>query len=102
MRLGVEAALVRGELVVGDVDVEDDRIVGVGLAGGPRGLVAIPGFVDLQVNGYGGGDFFSPSHRHHPPAGEGRPLSGVSACPPTLITPPPAGGGGGPPAVGSA
>ena len=79
MRLGVEAALVRGELVVGDVDVEDDRIVGVGLAGGPRGLVAIPGFVDLQVNGYGGVDFLSASNDDYRRAGEALLLAGVTA-----------------------
>jgi imidazolonepropionase-like amidohydrolase len=61
VRLGVEAALVRGEIVPGDVDVEDGRVVAVGLAKGPRGRVAIPGFVDLQVNGYGGVDFLSAS-----------------------------------------
>src|SRR5205807_1771477 len=54
VKLGVEAALVRGELVPGDVEFEGGRIVAVGLARGSRGRVAIPGFVDLQVNGYGG------------------------------------------------
>ena len=88
MRLGVEAALVRGELVVGDVDVEDDRIVGVGLAGGPRGLVAIPGFVDLQVNGYGGVDFLSASTDDYRRAGEALLLAGVTAYQPTFITSP--------------
>ena len=34
MRLGVEAALVRGELVPGDVEVDDGVVVDVGLAGG--------------------------------------------------------------------
>ena len=86
MRLGVEAALVRGELVVGDVEVEDDRIVGVGLAGGPRGLVAIPGFVDLQVNGYGGVDFLSASTDDYRRAGEALLLAGVTAYQPTFIT----------------
>src|SRR5438105_8999206 len=88
MRLGVEAALVRGELGVGDVDVEDDRIVGVGLAGGPRGLVAIPGFVDLQVNGYGGVDFLSASNDDYRRAGEALLLAGVTAYQPTFITSP--------------
>ena len=53
MRLGVEAALVHGELVPGDVSVEDGRVVEVGLAGGSHGLIAIPGLVDIQNNGYG-------------------------------------------------
>ena len=86
MRLGVEAALVRGELIPGDVDVEDGRIVAVGLARGPRGLVAIPGFVDLQVNGYGGVDFLSASSEDYARAGDALLLAGVTAYQPTFIT----------------
>jgi N-acetylglucosamine-6-phosphate deacetylase len=86
MKLGVEAALVRGELVPGDVEVEDGRIVAVGLARGPRGRVAIPGFVDLQVNGFGGVDFLSASSGDYRRAGEALLLTGVTAYQPTLIT----------------
>jgi N-acetylglucosamine-6-phosphate deacetylase len=86
VRLGVEAALVRGELVPGDVEVEDGRVVAVGLAGGPRGRVAIPGFVDLQVNGYGGVDFLSASTDDYRRAGEELLLAGVTAYQPTFIT----------------
>jgi N-acetylglucosamine-6-phosphate deacetylase len=86
VRLGVEAALVRGELVAGDVDVEDGRILAVGLAGGPRGRVAIPGFVDLQVNGYGGVDFLSASTGDYRRAGEALLLAGVTAYQPTFIS----------------
>ena len=56
MRLGVEAAIVRGELVPGDVEVDEGVVIDVGLAGGGRGRIAVPGFVDLQVNGFGGVD----------------------------------------------
>jgi N-acetylglucosamine-6-phosphate deacetylase len=86
MRLGVEAALVGGELVAGDVDVEDGRIVAVGLSRGPRGRVAIPGFVDLQVNGYGGVDFLAASTDDYGRAGEALLLAGVTAYQPTFIT----------------
>src|SRR5438067_3936406 len=86
MRLGVEAALVRGELVPGDVDVEGGRIVALGLARGPRGRIAIPGFVDLQVNGYGGVDFLSASTDDYCRAGEALLLAGVTAYQPTFIT----------------
>jgi N-acetylglucosamine-6-phosphate deacetylase len=56
MRLGVEAALIDGALVPGDVEVVDGAIAGYGLAG-PNGRgVAVPGFVDLQVNGFAGVD----------------------------------------------
>ena len=86
MRLGVEAALVRGELVPGDVDVEDGRIIAVGLGGGPRGRVAIPGFVDLQANGFGGVDFLTASSDDYCRAGEALLLTGVTAYQPTFIT----------------
>ena len=86
MKLGVEAALVRGELVAGDVDVDDGRIIAVGLTGGPRGRVAVPGFVDLQVNGYGGVDFLSATTDDYDRAGEALLLSGVTAYQPTFIT----------------
>src|ERR1700747_970603 len=86
MRLGVEAALVRGELVPGDVDVEEGRVAAVGLARGPRGRVAVPGFVDIQVNGYGGVDFLSASSDDYGRAGKALVLSGVTAYQPTFIT----------------
>jgi N-acetylglucosamine-6-phosphate deacetylase len=88
MRLGVEAALVRGELVPGDVEVEDGRIEAVGLAATSRGRVAIPGFVDLQVNGYGGVDFLAASEEDYSRAGEALLLAGVTAYQPTFITSP--------------
>ena len=86
MRLGVEVALVRGELVAGDVDVTDGEVVAVGLPGGPRGRVAVPGFVDLQVNGYAGVDFLSASTDDYLRAGEALLLAGVTAYQPTFIT----------------
>ena len=86
MRLGVEAALVHGELVVGDVEIEDGRIEAVGLGGGKRGRIAIPGFVDLQVNGYAGVDFLSASEVDYARAGEALLLAGVTAYQPTFIT----------------
>ena len=86
MRLGVEAALVRGELVAGDVDVEDGVVVDVGLAGGTRGRIAVPGFVDLQVNGFGGVDFLAAATDDYVRAGEALLLTGVTAYQPTFIT----------------
>ena len=55
MRLGVEAALVEGRLLPGDVAIDDGRIQALGLDGVGRGI-AVPGFVDLQVNGFAGVD----------------------------------------------
>ena len=86
MRLGVEAALVRGELVAGDVEVDDGVVVEVGLAGGKRGRVAVPGFVDLQVNGFGGVDFLAAGTEDYMRAGEALMLTGVTAYQPTFIT----------------
>ena len=86
MRLGVEAALVRGELVAGDVEVDDGVVVEVGLAGGKRGRVAVPGFVDLQVNGFGGVDFLAAGTEDYMRAGEALLLTGVTAYQPTFIT----------------
>jgi N-acetylglucosamine-6-phosphate deacetylase len=60
--------------------------VAVGLARGPRGRVAIPGFVDLQVNGYGGVDFLSASSDDYCRAGEALLLAGVTAYQPTFIS----------------
>lgn len=86
MRLGVEAALVRGELVRGDVEIDDGVVVAVGVAGGPRGRVAVPGFVDLQVNGFGGVDFLAAATDDYRLAGEALLQTGVTAYQPTFIT----------------
>ena len=90
MRLGVEAAIVEGRLLRGDVEVADGRIVSVGLApnSGGGGGIAVPGFVDLQVNGFGGVDFAAADHAGYKLAGEALLDSGVTAYQPTLITAP--------------
>lgn len=56
--LGVRAAVVDGQLVPGDVRVAEGRVVGLGLPPAAAGL-AVPAFVDLQLNGYAGVDFNS-------------------------------------------
>ena len=86
MRLGVEAAVVRNRLVRGDVDVNDGRIVEVGLTPVTNGRIAVPGFVDLQVNGFGGVDFLTASREDYARAGEALLATGVTAYQPTLIT----------------
>ncbi|HEX5449112.1 MAG TPA: N-acetylglucosamine-6-phosphate deacetylase [Gaiellaceae bacterium] len=89
MRLNVAGAVVDGALVRGDVEVADGRIAGVGLAtpGGGSGI-AVPGFVDLQVNGFGGVDFLDADADAYRRAGSALLETGVTAYLPTLITSP--------------
>lgn len=88
MRLGVAGALVDGELVAGDVEVAGAQVAAVGLApAGARGL-AVPGLVDLQVNGFGGADFLAADAAGYRRAGEAMAGTGVTAYQPTLITSP--------------
>jgi N-acetylglucosamine-6-phosphate deacetylase len=88
VRLGVEAALVDGVLVPGDVDVVEGRTAAVGL-GSPNGRgIAVPGFVDLQVNGFGGVDFLTADTEGYRQAGEALLETGVTAYLPTFITSP--------------
>jgi N-acetylglucosamine-6-phosphate deacetylase len=86
MRLGVEAALVRGVLVPGDVEVDEGVVVDVGLGDGVPGRIAVPGFVDLQVNGFGGVDFLAAGGGDYARAGEALLQTGVTAYQPTFIT----------------
>jgi N-acetylglucosamine-6-phosphate deacetylase len=87
-RLGVEAALVRGALVPGDVEIADGRIAAVGVDGRNGRGIASPGFVDLQVNGFAGVDFFSADTDAYRRAGEALLRTGVTAFQPTFITSP--------------
>ena len=88
MKLGVEAALVQGEFVRGDVDVDGGVVTAVGLRTTARGGIAVPGFVDLQVNGYAGVDFLAASRADYERAGEALLEGGVTAYQPTFITAP--------------
>ena len=88
MRLGVAAALVGGRILPGDVEVRAGRVAAVGLASpNGRGL-AVPGFVDLQVNGFAGVDFLRADDGGYARAGEALLQSGVTAFLPTFITSP--------------
>ena len=50
--------------------------------------IAVPGFVDLQVNGFGGVDFLDADSAGYRRAGEALLETGVTAYQPTLITSP--------------
>jgi N-acetylglucosamine-6-phosphate deacetylase len=88
MRLGVEAAVVEGVLVPGDVAIANGTVADVAL-GKRSGLgIAVPGFVDLQVNGFGGVDFATADTDGYRRAGESLLKTGVTAFQPTFITAP--------------
>ncbi|MGP8209593.1 MAG: N-acetylmuramic acid 6-phosphate etherase [Acidimicrobiales bacterium] len=84
-RLGVGAAFVEGVMVAGDVAIDDGVVVAVGLPGsGPA--IAVPGLVDLQVNGYAGVDAAHGSLEELEAMGLALARHGVLAYQPTLIT----------------
>lgn len=76
--------MVRGTLVPGDVEIRDGLVHAVGLDGAGAG-VAAPGFVDLQVNGYGGVDLLTEPDRWREVDAMLAEL-GVTTWQPTLIS----------------
>lgn len=91
MRLGVRAALIDGTLVEGDVLVADGRVLEVGVGGSAGGAgqgVAVPGFLDLHINGIVGVDFLAAGAEGYAAAGEALAASGVTGYLPTFITSP--------------
>jgi len=88
MKLGVEAALVGGELELGDIEIVDGVIAGYGITPAGTGGIAAPGFVDLQVNGFAGVDFLEADAAGYERAGAALLETGVTAYLPTLITSP--------------
>ncbi|CAN5284467.1 N-acetylglucosamine-6-phosphate deacetylase [soil metagenome] len=88
MRLGVEAALVDHRLVRGDVEVVGGRIAAYGLRSPSGRGIAVPGFVDLQVNGFAGVDLCDADAAGYRRAGAALLETGVTAYLPTFITAP--------------
>jgi N-acetylglucosamine-6-phosphate deacetylase len=91
VRLGVRAALVNGAWLPGDVLVRDGMVESVGWLGSlARGSsVAVAGFVDLQINGYGGVDFADADRGGYELAGESLLAAGTTAYQPTFVSAPP-------------
>jgi N-acetylglucosamine-6-phosphate deacetylase len=83
----VEAALVNGVLLPGDVSVVGGAIEAVGLSPGAGGIAA-PGFVDLQVNGFAGVDLMATDHDGYVRVGEALLATGTTAFQPTFVTAP--------------
>lgn len=88
MRLGVAAAVVDGAIVRGDVELADGRVAAVGRPGAGSGI-AIPGLVDLQVNGYAGIDVLAAEPGELVELGRALARDGVLAYQPTLVSAPP-------------
>jgi N-acetylglucosamine-6-phosphate deacetylase len=85
MKLGVREALVSGAIISGDVEIEDGAVAAVGLhPPGVKGL-AVPGFVDLQINGFSGVDFAEALPEDYRVAAVRLAGTGVTAFQPTLI-----------------
>jgi len=88
VRLGVEAALIDGALVPGDIEIADGVVAAYGLSGTNGRGVAVPGFVDLQVNGFAGVDLMGADADGYRRAGEALLETGVTAYLPTFISAP--------------
>jgi N-acetylglucosamine-6-phosphate deacetylase len=86
VRLGVKAALAGGELVDGDVDIEDGVIVGLGRSPAGSAGIAVPGFVDIHVNGIAGVDFLTADADAYRRAGDALARTGVVAYQPTFVS----------------
>jgi len=86
--LGVRHALVGDVLVRGDVRVEDGRVAAVGVVPAGTSGLAAPGYVDLQVNGFGGIDFLAAEPSDYRTAGAAMAATGVTAYLPTFISSP--------------
>jgi N-acetylglucosamine-6-phosphate deacetylase len=88
VRLGVKAAIVDGRLVDGDVAIDDGVIAAVGLGPAGGGGIAVPGFVDLHVNGVAGVDFLTAAPTDYRRAGEALAATGVVAYQPSFVSAP--------------
>ncbi|GAA4355785.1 N-acetylglucosamine-6-phosphate deacetylase [Angustibacter luteus] len=84
-RLGVARAVVDDVLVPGDVEVTDGRVTAVGLPPAATGT-AVPGLVDLQVNGYGGVDLLDADEDGWARAAQALARDGVTAFVANLVT----------------
>jgi N-acetylglucosamine-6-phosphate deacetylase len=89
MRLGVHKCLVDGRLIEGDVVVDDGTISAVGVSPPGKTGTAVPGFVDVQVNGFAGADFAGCDVDGYRAAGTALAATGVTAYQPTYICLPP-------------
>jgi N-acetylglucosamine-6-phosphate deacetylase len=91
MELGVSAAIVDGTLVPGDVRIAAGQVTDVGVSPGPGAHgTAVPGFIDLHINGFAGVDFLAADPDDYEMVGRALAATGVTAYLPTFVTSPPA------------
>jgi N-acetylglucosamine-6-phosphate deacetylase len=88
VRLGVGAALVGDRLVEGDVTIGDGVVAEVGVTPAGRGGTAVPGFVDLHINGVAGIDFLTADVAGYREAAAALARTGVVAFQPTFVSSP--------------
>jgi N-acetylglucosamine-6-phosphate deacetylase len=88
LRLGVKAALVNGGLVDGDVTIDDGVISAVGVEPAGGDGIAVPGYVDLHINGVAGIDFLTAEPSDYRRAGEALARTGVVAYQPSFVSSP--------------
>jgi N-acetylglucosamine-6-phosphate deacetylase len=86
VRLGVEAAVVDGVLLAGDVEIADGRIARCGLPTRSGRGIAAPGLVDLQVNGFAEVDFLDADAVDYERAGQALARTGTTAFLSALTT----------------
>src|SRR5918996_6439713 len=86
MRLGVGAALVGGELVEGGVTIAGGEGAEVGVRPAGPGGTAVPGFVDLHINGVAGIDFLTTDVEGYLRAATALASTGVVAFQPTFVS----------------
>jgi N-acetylglucosamine-6-phosphate deacetylase len=87
MRLAVHAAFDGAKLVPGAVELEDGVVVALGLQPAGEGL-AVPGYVDLQVNGWAGVDLHTATEADRERMDAALAEAGTTSWRPTLITAP--------------
>src|SRR3954454_24580740 len=89
MELGVSAALVDGTLVAGDVRTAGGKVTEVGVPPRPGAHgTAVPGFIDLHINGFAGVDFLTAEPDDYETAGRSLAATGVTSYLPTFVSSP--------------
>src|SRR3954449_1925617 len=87
VELGVSAALVDDTLVPGDVRIAAGEVTEVGVPPGPSAHgTAVPGFIDLHINGFAGVDFLAAEPDDYGLVSRALAATGVTAYVPTFVT----------------